>query len=54
MFRFLVFALLAVPQAADDRLPEFEVISVKPIDLRARNVIDIKVVAAAAGAPTGL
>lgn len=44
MFRFLLLALLAVPQAADDRLPEFEVASVKPIDLRARNAIDIKVV----------
>jgi uncharacterized protein (TIGR03435 family) len=42
---FLVFAgsLYALSQAGDERLPEFEVASVKPIDPQVRSGIDIKV-----------
>lgn len=42
MYRMLAFALFAIPQPQEAPLPEFDVASVKPIDLNARNAIDLK------------
>jgi len=42
-FLLLSLSICAFSQTADERLPEFEVASVKPIDPNGRNAIDIKV-----------
>lgn len=42
MFRLVALALFAIPQPQEAPLPEFDVASVKPIDLKARNAIDLK------------
>lgn len=42
MFRFVALAWLAAVQTQDTALPEFDVASVKPIDLKARNAIDLR------------